>query len=269
MNKSEKIDKLHSFIYEAPIAYDDETEKKLGQRDKATDTVWAAAPDKYADETQIARWVSRMVNQGVLGQVLGQGITRVAMFNDGKTVFKWNHDTKVEGNQTETEIAIYEKLQEKWREFVPKILKHGVHWSIQERADLFIENNIVDQKKVKSLFPFLMRSSIDLQKVILKFPTLMKAFNQKYIDYPDFFDLPYPQRVEEAGMIPGIHHGEDDSDFYDKQLDALVSNKKIRGLIDFAYHNNLIWDLKFHNMGTIGDRVVMVDYGLLGMGRTK
>ena len=60
-----------------------------------------------------------------------------------------------------------------------------------------------------------------------------------------------------------------DSDFYDKQLDALVNNKKIRGLIGFAYNNNLIWDLKFHNMGTIGDRVVMVDYGLLGMGRTK
>lgn len=58
---------------------------------------------------------------------LNKGGTKIVKINDEKTVFKYNYDIEKYGNQINTEIKIYQKFYNQYKDILPKI------YSIVER----------------------------------------------------------------------------------------------------------------------------------------
>lgn len=122
-----------SSLVEAPIIYDDETRGKVGTVDDASGLKWSEPPAKDASMEEVQEWVSIMVRRKVLKLAnLGQGKSKIAKFNDNKTVFKWNHDVTEFGDQIEEELRIYRRFGKKYSDVLPVLYDSGDNWLIQE-----------------------------------------------------------------------------------------------------------------------------------------
>lgn len=120
-------------LSEAPIVYDDETRGKVGTVDDASGLKWSEPPAKDASMEEVQEWVSIMVRRKVLNLAnLGQGKSKIAKFNDNKTVFKWNHDVTEFGDQIEEELRIYRRFGKKYSDVLPVLYDSGDNWLIQE-----------------------------------------------------------------------------------------------------------------------------------------
>ena len=146
------LNSLYKFIYETPLAYDDETEAKVGTVDPETGTVWGKLPPKDATINDIISFVTRMKDEGVLipipQEYVSYGGSRFAEFNDGKTMFKWNYDDKKYGNQTKYEAQTYEKFKDRYKEVLPKFYAFGNHWAVVEKLKHFNSNDFTKLTKI-------------------------------------------------------------------------------------------------------------------------
>ena len=146
------LNSLYKFIYETPLAYDDETEAKVGTVDPETGTVWGKLPPKDATIEEIASFVTQMKEDGVLNPIpqeyVSRGASRYAEFNDGKTMFKWNYDDKKYGNQTKYEVQTYEKFKGQYGDVLPKFFAHGNHWAVVEKLKPFNSNDFTKLTKI-------------------------------------------------------------------------------------------------------------------------
>lgn len=120
----------YSTIFESPIAYDEET-RELPKKDSK----WGFLPPTHATAQEVQDWVISAANDGIITlEVIGSGIDKKVLMNDGKTVFKFSHNNSDE--QIYTESNIYKKYGKKYP-MLAKIYKAGDHWMIQEYAVQF------------------------------------------------------------------------------------------------------------------------------------
>ena len=242
-----KYGKLMRVFMERPLAYDDDTESMVGTTDVYTQTKWGKLPPVNINVEDLTKWVDKQIEDGVLvGHIVGKGATRQVEFNDGKTIFKFNYSLQL-GNQTRDEIETYYDVKDEWSDCIPKIYDHGLNWSVQEMADNVDTGFVTHTLGVTSKFTLEglnttlqtlctnMSKDIFSYEKLYSFPTYAKA--KSYVEY-------------ELGRA-----------FYTPALHELIWNKKFRRVMDFAYANGFLWDFRFPNLGVIGDRVVMVDYG--------
>lgn len=120
----------YSAIFESPIAYDGET-TSLPKKDSK----WSFLPPTHATAQEINDWVMKAADAGILNpDIIGSGIDKEVLMNDGKTVFKFSHNNSDE--QIYVEAGIYKKFAKKYP-MLAKIYKAGDHWMIQEYAPQF------------------------------------------------------------------------------------------------------------------------------------
>lgn len=245
------IERLEKFIYEAPIAYDDESEANIGKLEKRSKTKWGSRPPKDISQPDLMKWIGEKVKEGILSkEIVGQGRTRAVNMNDGKTVFKYNWNVDEYGNQTEVEVAHYNKIKNTpWKYCVPKIYDYGTHWSIQERAEEF------SPEIVKSCIGLFNRKGFDYNAIGFKLIRFVRAIHHGQLGYEEFFKLPNFEKCRE--VMEKI-----EKNYYDKAFHDFLHDKRMRRVMDFAYKFEFMWDLKFKNLGKIGNNFVMVDYGL-------
>ena len=125
-------------ITETPIAFDDETESRIGKTDLKTNTAWGKVPSPKATAKEIMVWVQWAEDNGILKKkstINNSGASRIVAFNDDKTVFKYNNGSNDYSNQTAVENKIYKKFGEKYAHLLPKIYKFGTNWQVVEKID--------------------------------------------------------------------------------------------------------------------------------------
>ena len=230
---------LKEMINEAPIAYDDETSAKIGKMHVPSKTKWGSTPPEDASVREVEDWVSEKVKMRILlGHDLGQGSSRIAKSNDGKTIFKYNYGSQPWGNQTAIEVKAYEKYKDEYGDILAKILKSGDNWYVQENVPEFNGDGNKFKKATGCSYDvwrtFVRRNS-ELPR-LKQVNNYLKTGKQK-------FDFPFD---------------EDDIENYDfvKQSDTLTK------IIDFCVKSKVdIGDLISNNLGIKGNKLILIDYG--------
>lgn len=252
---------LESFIYETPLMYDEPTEKKRGKLDIGTWTKWGEVPPKDIPLDKLKRWVETRVKHGIIKRVSpdklspGKGISRIVFINDKNTVFKWNYDvTSATKNQTERENELYNKWKDTYAIYLPTMYMNGTHWSIQERA------KVLDNPELVKLFlPKKTKKPFNYQEFYEKYKWFNIHLVQKQlIDLNEYYKCKTYRECEDYinSKISTSLQG-----FYDEFIHSFLHDKRIKEIELFANDVGLIWDLKLANLGLIGNRVVVIDYG--------
>lgn len=244
-----KYGKLYRYITERPLAYDDETDAKIGTVDPNTNTKWGDLPPSNFTIEQVTQWVEQQIEDGVLdGTMLGQGATRRVEYNDGTTVFKFNYSTDI-GNQTMDEVEHYYELKNQWGDCIPKIFAHGQNWSVQEQADEF------DSEYIKSLG---VTSSFEFVALNRSLRTLCELLAYDYEG--ELTELLYKNKsFQKAKSVIEQVTGKF---FYAPALHELIWNPKFKRLLEFVIDNGFTWDFRFQNLGVVKGKPVMIDYGI-------
>lgn len=222
------------YLSETPAAYDDETTKKIGKRDDVTGTIWGEWPDEDASVAQVAKWVYDSIDNDILkDQFLGSGASRKVEFNDGKTVFKYNHDVEKFGNQTKVENEIYKKWGVKYKKFLPKIFKSGDNWQIIE----FIDCKFTPEKFEKATG--ISFESWDRFTHLLNFRKLKDLYKEN------------DNSVEKAlNTVPA------------EIVKVILSSKVIMEILDMCMITGInYFDFHKFNLGFKDGNLVIIDYG--------
>lgn len=246
--------KLYKYVFETPLAYDDIDIPKIGTVDKKTGTLWGELPPKDIKIQELVDWVKKKTADGVFVGVAGKGATRQAFFNDGKTVFKYNY-SKNFGNQTKVEVQTYKKYSNEFSDIIPKTLKYGDNWVIQELAQKFNGKKFMELTKLNRVLP----SSVDGEFMILiYFQTMDLVMSSLSIDemdeyknksYQVFVELLNEKKSKAAkNYKPWMH--------------ILTNNSNINKIVKFCVKSNTdLLDMKPDNLGFVEDRIVVIDYG--------
>lgn len=253
------MNELYNYIYEKPLVYDDESETKLGKKDKKTGTIWGNLPPVDISYADLLLWVSEMRSKGILMSGFhGRGASREVTVNDGKTVFKFNHDVSLVGNQTAIENETYIQLKDKWGDCFPKIFAMGDNWSVQEKATVILDMSPFKKLLSKEAFQTTDRKEIDtkLQRFchdVLKGKIDMYEYGSKqsYIEAKKY--------VDEKSK----------SDRYDLALHELLHIKPFQRIFYCAFANGLLGDFRLGNIGMIGNRFVILDYGVRSTAQSR
>lgn len=104
---------------------------KIGKSVKNTDTIRGIAPPKDINIEDLSIWLRQMRKDNVLlKNNIGFGVSKIVLYNDKNTVFKFEYDDGLD--QFNREISIYKKYGKKYKDILPKIYKYGKIWMIQE-----------------------------------------------------------------------------------------------------------------------------------------
>lgn len=217
------------YLTETPIAYDDETDKKVGKMHISSKTKWGFPPSVDASVKEVEEWVKEKIKMNILkDDFLGTGSSRKAVFNDGKTIFKFNYGSQPWGNQTTYEVGVYEKYKNTYGDILAKILKSGKNWYIQEAA------KFVDYDTFKKL------TGVDA------------------IVWLVFIKKVYKKRTDLKEVLDQFKTKKFSNDIYKRisTSDVLVKIAK------FCYTSKIdIGDLITSNLGMINNKLVIIDYG--------
>ena len=250
------IEKLRKFIFETPLAYDDETDSLIGTYDEESQTYWGKLPPTKASVKQIEEFVKQGIEDGIFkDKYLGAGASRIVEANDGKTVFKWNYDTSKFGNQTKYEVETYNKFKNKFGDVIPKIYKYGNHWEVVEKAEPFDDekfNKLTKMNRiVKGKPEYVWLSFVGMMKDIdetLGYDSVKKLNSYSYANAQNYLKIEADPAIYEE---------------YKPWMHVLLQNPNIYKICCFLIESGVGFsDMHIGNLMFIGDKMVVTDYGV-------
>ena len=238
------------YLFETPIAYDDETEAKVGTIDKETNTKWEKAPDANLTIPQLNNWFKEAVNRGILkDEQLGKGATKICRFNENlKTVFKYNHNLERYGNQIANEINAYKKYHSKFQSILPKFYKWGKHWVIQEYVK-DVKGNPSEFQKVTGL-PYVVWSDASYE---------LYSFQQDFDNIPTKQVKSIREEIEKF-----VNRNYEKGSYDEKVISRILANKNLYEIIEFCFKTKVsLNDMHQGNLGISPDKKVkVIDFGV-------
>ena len=258
MVQQKKLD-LEKFIFETPITYDMETDELEGTIEPSTKTKWAVPPDPNISVQELRKWVKQKVNEKVFSKLLGNGATRIALNNDNKTVFKFNYVTSLAlGNQILEEVKIYNKFKKMFSNILPKFYRYGTNWIVQEKSEPFSNqkfSEIVDLNGMTNI-------ASDASNYVTIF--------FKNLDYILLnLDINYLERLRKMTFDEAKKTIENDGlskyfKSYKPWNHYFLQNDILMEIIRFCkYSGTILEDMKSENLGFIGNRLVIIDFGMV------
>lgn len=250
---------LEKFIFETPITYDMETDELEGTIEPSTKTKWAVPPDPNISVQELRKWVKQKVNEKVFSKLLGNGATRIALNNDNKTVFKFNYVTSLAlGNQILEEVKIYNKFKKMFSNILPKFYRYGTNWIVQEKSEPFSNqkfSEIVDLNGMTNI-------ASDASNYVTIF--------FKNLDYILLnLDINYLERLRKMTFDEAKKTIENDGlskyfKSYKPWNHYFLQNDILMEIIRFCkYSGTILEDMKSENLGFIGNRLVIIDFGMV------
>ena len=250
---------LEKFIFETPITYDMETDELEGTVEPSTKTKWAVPPDPNINVQELRKWVKQKVNEKVFSKLLGNGATRIALNNDNKTVFKFNYVTSLAlGNQILEEVKIYNKFKKMFSNILPKFYRYGTNWIVQEKSEPFSNqkfSEIVDLNGMTNI-------ASDASNYVTIF--------FKNLDYILLnLDINYLERLRKMTFDEAKKTIENDGlskyfKSYKPWNHYFLQNDILMEIIRFCkYSGTILEDMKSENLGFIGNRLVIIDFGMV------
>lgn len=250
---------LEKFIFETPITYDMETDELEGTVEPSTKTKWAVPPDPNISVQELRKWVKQKVNEKVFSKLLGNGATRIALNNDNKTVFKFNYVTSLAlGNQILEEVKIYNKFKKMFSNILPKFYRYGTNWIVQEKSEPFSNqkfSEIVDLNGMTNI-------ASDASNYVTIF--------FKNLDYILLnLDINYLERLRKMTFDEAKKTIENDGlskyfKSYKPWNHYFLQNDILMEIIRFCkYSGTILEDMKSENLGFIGNRLVIIDFGMV------
>lgn len=250
---------LEKFIFETPITYDMETDELEGTVDIPTNTKWAVPPDPNINVKELRLWVRKKVDEKVFSKLLGNGSTRIALNNDNKTVFKFNFATSLAiGNQILEEVKIYNKFKKRFSDILPKFYRYGTNWIVQEKTEPFNNqsfSNVVDLNGMGNI-------ATDASNFVTIF-----FKNMDYILLN--LDINYIERIRKMTFDEAKKNIENDGltkyfKSYKPWTHYFIQNETMMEIIRFCkYSGTILDDMKSENLGFIGNRLVIIDFGMI------
>lgn len=244
-------DYLSNKLYETPIAYDDETDDlaSVGAFHSDTKTKWAKTPPENASLEEIAEWVKQKEwNKELEYMDIGKGKSKTAKMNDGKTVFKWNHDISEHGDQIAREVEVYKKYYNKFKNVLPKFYKIGKNWLIQEFVEPVSVTNEYEVSEFKKI------TGVDFSEFYGSFGLIMVlTFVKK-----DFY-MEYGKGTFEEFIKYYLRNGSKNPSFK-----KLLENDNIKELLKFSYESDVsMGDFHSGNIGITPDgKIKIIDFGV-------
>lgn len=250
---------LEKFIFETPITYDMETDELEGTIEPTTKTKWAVPPDPNINVQELRKWVRQKVNEKVFSKLLGNGATRIALNNDNKTVFKFNFVTSLAvGNQILEEVKIYNKFKKRFSNILPKFYRFGTNWIVQEKSESFNNQKFSEMIDLSGLENISTNAS--------NFVTIFF----KNIDYILLnLDINYIERLRKLTFEEAKKTIENDGlmkyfKSYKPWVHYFLQNETLMEIIRFCkYSGTILEDMKSENLGFIGNRLVIIDFGMI------
>lgn len=235
-------------LVETPISYDEETIKDV--HDKHTDTKWDFnTPYENASVNNIKEWIKSARENNILKssgniQIGKDGVGRIALVNDNKTVFKYNHS---DNNQTEFENKVYKKYGSKYKHLFPTIYKSGKNWQIVEKVESFSDNKFKNATGCDFKDWDMFSSKIDmldLLSIANKHKNINSLLNDKDI-------IPDPEYFDKKEL----------NDIYASAIE--VSKSKILcEIVELCLKSGIsLIDLHENNFGFRGKDLVIIDWG--------
>lgn len=235
------------YLSEAPIAYDDETESKIGTIDPETNTKWGKTPPINIKLDQLKHWVEYAISEGILkDERLGAGMSKQCRFNDNpKTVFKYNYSLRSVGNQIKTEVSIFKKHYRNFSSVLPKFYKWGEHWVIQEYVKV-VDDNIQAFQSATGI-PFMVWN--DSIQTLSEIQSRYDKNSRKSIK----------AFIEEC-----LKADYDPTDYSAKTINAIIKNEKLFKIVEFCFKAKVdMGDMHRGNLGiTTDNKIKVIDYGL-------
>ena len=228
------------YLQEAPIAYDDSQE--IGSIDKNSKTKWGNVPPNNMDYKELNNWVKEQIRNKVLKDTKQfSGLTKRAIVNDGKTMFKWVYDMKY-GDQLTNEFKVYQRLYNKYKDLIPRFFKTGKHWAIQEYAKPI---TLPEFKKLTGI------NYLSFDRLISNVSLMISKFVKGTTKISDVsLNLMYDKMLEVSYFKPNKD---------DRQV---ITSSFFKTMLQFTRDSKTdLKDYKMHNMGIINNRIVLIDYG--------
>lgn len=235
-------------LVETPISYDEESSKSVF--DKHTDTKWDFnAPFENASVNNIKEWIKTARENNILKssgniQIGKDGVGRIALVNDNKTIFKYNHS---DNNQTEFENKVYKKYDSEYKHIFPVIYKSGKNWQIVEKVESFSAKKFKDVigcdfQNWDTFSSFVDR--VDLIKIARKHKSISDLLHDKnIIPDPEYFDKPQLD------------------DIYASAIEVSKS-KTLCEIIELCMKSGIsLIDLHENNFGFRGNNLILLDWG--------
>ena len=244
--------KLYNYVFEAPVAYDDDSDKMIGKIDPKTKTKWGELPPIDMSIEDLRDWVYIQQEEGVLGELVGEGATRQAIYNDGKTVFKFNYSQRI-GNQTKVEAEIYKKYGKEFSDILPKVYRNGENWIVQEKAE------DIDADKFRTM--------VGLGDSVVVWMLLMNYFEDMEYLLGNAFSLEEYKGFanKDRGYVLDIMNSKNYGGFSNQYTDnyhILTKSPIIQRMVEFCEKSGTkLRDMKLKNWGLIKNRIVIIDSG--------
>lgn len=224
------------YMLETPVAYDDETTKKIGTMDMKSNTIWGKMPPKKATPLYIKTWVSDAIDDNILSdEIVGTGVSRRVKFNDGKkTVFKYSN-SRDPAEQTKIENEIYEKYGDEYSRFLPKIYASGDNWQVIE----FI--NKMTPEAFKKITGLSILEWMEFYKKI-SLNRLKEYYNKNIVNTLDIL-------LDSYSISEGL-------------IEKLKSSNVLCDLLDMCIKTGIDYtDFHIDNFGLRDNKLVVLDYG--------
>jgi len=249
--------RVKTYITETPVWYDDET-KALKGTTTEDGSPWVSPPKSKLTLDQLHDWVILQHKKKVFKNVLGQGATKIALYNDGKTVFKFVSDTadfSLFGNQVAEENRMYAKWGKKYSNILAKIYKKGELWSIQERANPIKDSNFFKMTGVK-LFIWETFFCGNEELLFVQWGKNLKLFLR-------LVPLLTANKDEQVWKILDILNKNEINRMRLETLRKVARSPALVSIIKLCLESGLnIQDLQGRNLGEVNGRLVIIDYGL-------
>jgi len=251
---SVNIDKLDKFIYETPVSYDDETDALVGTSTNQK-SPWVFPPGDLSIP-EIKKWVREMSSKGVFKKILGNGATRVALYNDDKTVFKFNYsEDSYIGNQIEKEVSVYNKYKTKYSDILPKFYRYNKNWIIQQRMEPFSIDKFLNIVNLDG-FPELK------DKMYFKVHPFFEKMDYLFLSHGfSLIAMLHNSPSFEVGVRDARKAGIVLASFKEWEYSMLKNNTVYKILSFCSGADVTMADIKPDNLGFDGDKMKIIDFG--------
>lgn len=250
------IEKINKFIFETPVSYDDETDSLVGTSDKQN-SPWVFPPGDLSIP-EIKKWVKDMSKKGVFSKILGSGATRIAIFNDNKTVFKFNYsEDSYIGNQIEKEIMVYNKYKKKYSDILPVIYRFNKNWIIEQRINPFDIDKFLQIVDLDG-FPELK------DKMLFKIRPFFEKMDYLFLSHGfSLISMLHNSPSYEVGVRDAKKAGIDLKSFKEWEY-ALLKNESIYRILSFCSDSGVAMaDMKPSNLGFDVYKLKILDFGFI------
>lgn len=242
---------LSNKLYETPIAYDDETDNlaSVGAFHSDSNTKWTKTPPENASIEEVAAWVKLKESKNEIEYMdLGKGASKTAKMNDGKTVFKWNHDVTEHGDQIGREVEVYKKYYNKFKNVLPKFYKIGKNWLIQEFVQPVSVTNNYEVSEFKKI------TGVDFSEFYGGYGLIKTLVLVKKDFYMEYGKGTFEEFIKYFLRNGGIN----------QSFKKLLDNENIKELLKFSYETGVsMGDFHSENIGITPDgKIKIIDFGV-------